>query len=80
MTALARRLGAVALATVAVLLLGTTPAHAATVLSTGRIDAFDIDYAGGVALYTTSLGSASFKFNTNTVTGCQITTWPGGGI
>lgn len=32
------------------------------------------------ALYTTSLGSASFRLNTNTAPGCQITTWPGGGI
>ncbi len=176
MTARARRVGAAALATVAVLLLGTTPAHATTMLSTGHVDVFDIDYAGGAltldirdstvtpvnddlpaadaqlkalpaslstvpggssfgclgtagspiyllpqqqnvnllwpgwdtgdvpsgqlqnnkvglqlvswtvptnarfALYTTSLDAASFKFNTNTATGCQLTTWPGGGI
>ncbi len=32
------------------------------------------------ALYTTSLGAASFRLNTNTAPGCQLTTWPGGGI
>jgi surface-anchored protein len=32
------------------------------------------------ALYTTNLGNASFMFNTNTAPGCQITSWPGGGL
>ena len=165
-----------AAAVLTLLLFGTTPASATTVISTGHIDGFDIDYAGGnltldirdntvnpanddlpaanaqlgvlpgalstvpsgssfaclgtagapvyllpqsqnvnllwpgwdandvpsgvltnnkvalqlvsstmpagarFALYTTSLGSASFKFNTNTAPGCQITSWPSGGI